>query len=111
MNLFIICKLYTWLRDLNIDFMVGECLFGALKLTMNADHDTVRIGFLTPYFMNFPSILPPPPFFNFVQTLASNLHPTALFVTLFLLGGCATLDVLFCLMIYIMDQHILSLVL
>ena len=29
----------TWSKDLNIDFMLDNCLFGAVKLTKNADPD------------------------------------------------------------------------
>ena len=36
-NLFIVYELDTWSRDLNPDFALGVCLFGAVKLTKNAD--------------------------------------------------------------------------
>ena len=38
-NLFIAYELDTWSRDLNMDFTLGDCLFGAFKLTENADLD------------------------------------------------------------------------
>ena len=38
-HLYISYKLDTWSRDLNIDFTLGNCLFGALKVTKNADPD------------------------------------------------------------------------
>ena len=38
-NLFILCEIDTWSRDLNAKFKQGDCLFGALKLTKNADPD------------------------------------------------------------------------
>ena len=34
---FIIYELDTWSRDLNADFTLKDCLFGAAKLTKNAD--------------------------------------------------------------------------
>ena len=37
MNLFIVYELETWSRDLSTDFTLGECLFGAVKSTRNAD--------------------------------------------------------------------------
>ena len=38
----------TWSRDLNTDFKWGYCLFGAVKLTANADIDKYRyIGYGT----------------------------------------------------------------
>ena len=36
-NLYIIYKLDIWSRDLNTDFTLGSYLFGAVKLTYNAD--------------------------------------------------------------------------
>ena len=36
-NLYIIYKLDIWSRDLNTDFTLGNYLFGAVKLTNNAD--------------------------------------------------------------------------
>ena len=38
-NLCISYKLGTWSKDTNTDFMLGNCLFGAVKLTKNADPD------------------------------------------------------------------------
>ena len=32
-------KFYTLSRDLNTDFILGNCLFGAVKLTKNANSD------------------------------------------------------------------------
>ena len=36
-NLFIVYELDTWPRDLNAKFAQGDCLFGAVTLTKNAD--------------------------------------------------------------------------
>ena len=36
-TLFIIYELNTWWRDPNTDFALSGCLFGAMKLTKNAD--------------------------------------------------------------------------
>ena len=36
-NLHIVYRLDTWSRDLNTDFTVGSCLFGAVELTKNKD--------------------------------------------------------------------------
>ena len=38
-NLYIIYKLDTWSRNSNTDFTLDNCLFGAVKLTKNADPD------------------------------------------------------------------------
>ena len=38
-NVFIVYEIDTWSRDLNIDFIKSDCLFEAVKLTMNADPD------------------------------------------------------------------------
>ena len=38
-NVFIVYEIDTWSRDLNIDFIKSNCLFEAVKLTMNADPD------------------------------------------------------------------------
>ena len=38
-NLFIFCELDTCSRDLNTDFIVGDCFFVAVKLTKNSDLD------------------------------------------------------------------------
>ena len=38
-NLHITYELHTWSKDLNTDFTLGNCLFGAVKLTNNADSD------------------------------------------------------------------------
>ena len=32
-------QLDTWSGDLNTDFTLGDCMFGAVKLTKNADPD------------------------------------------------------------------------
>ena len=42
--LFIVYNLHTRLRDLNMDFTLGDCLFAAIKLTMNADPDKYGYG-------------------------------------------------------------------
>ena len=39
MNIFISYILNQWLRDLNTDFTLGNCLSGSVKLTRNADPD------------------------------------------------------------------------
>ena len=45
-NLYISYKLDTWLRDLHPDFTLGNCLFGAVKITKNVDPDKCRyIGY------------------------------------------------------------------
>ena len=36
-NLYIFHKLDTWSRDLNTDFILGNCFFGDAKLAKNAD--------------------------------------------------------------------------
>ena len=41
-NLFIVYELVTWSRDLNTDFALGGCLFGAVKLTKNVDTDKYK---------------------------------------------------------------------
>ena len=38
-NVFIVYVLDTWSRDLNTDFTLKDCLYGAVKLTKNADPD------------------------------------------------------------------------
>ena len=38
-NLFIVYQLDMWLRVLKTDFTKKDCLFGAIKLTKNADSD------------------------------------------------------------------------
>ena len=38
-NLIIFYELDTWSRDLNANFTLRDCLFGAVKLTKNADPD------------------------------------------------------------------------
>ena len=38
-NLFIVYELDRWPRNLNTDFALKDCLFGAVKLTKNADPD------------------------------------------------------------------------
>ena len=41
-NLFIVCELDRWSRDLNTDFTLKECLYGTVKLTKNADPDKYK---------------------------------------------------------------------
>ena len=41
-NLFIVYELDTWSRDLNTGFTLKDCLFGAVKLTKNADTDKCK---------------------------------------------------------------------
>ena len=41
-NLYILYKLDTCSKDLNPDFTLGNCLFGAVKLTKNAVADKYR---------------------------------------------------------------------
>ena len=38
-NLFIVYELDTWSQDLNANFTLKDCLFGAVKLTNSADID------------------------------------------------------------------------
>ena len=38
-NLFIVCELDILSQDLNSDFSLGDCLFGAIKLTQNSALD------------------------------------------------------------------------
>ena len=38
----IVYKLDTWSRDLNTDFTLGDCLFGAVELTKNAGPDKYK---------------------------------------------------------------------
>ena len=51
-NLYILCKLDTWSRNLKTNFMLGNCLVGAVKLTKNVGpgkygHTGYGIGFDT----------------------------------------------------------------
>ena len=41
-NLYISYTLNPWLRNLNIDFTLKNCLFGSVKLTKNADPDKYK---------------------------------------------------------------------
>ena len=41
-NLFIVYQLDRWSRDLNTDFTLKNCSFGAVKLTKNADPDRYK---------------------------------------------------------------------
>ena len=41
-NLFIVYELERWLRNLNSDFTLKDCLFEAVKLTINADPDKYK---------------------------------------------------------------------
>ena len=43
-NLYISDTLYTWSRDLNTDFTLSYCLFGAVGLTEIADYEKYRYG-------------------------------------------------------------------
>ena len=36
-NLFNVCKICIWSKNLNTRFTLGDCLFGAVKLIKNAD--------------------------------------------------------------------------
>lgn len=36
-NLFIVCQLDIWSSDLNTKFVLGDCLFEAMKLTKSGD--------------------------------------------------------------------------
>ena len=38
-NLYLSYRSYPWLRNLNTDFTLNNCLFGSVKLTKNADPD------------------------------------------------------------------------
>ena len=40
--LFIVYDLDTWSRDLNTEFTLKNCLFGAVKLSKNADTDKYK---------------------------------------------------------------------
>ena len=58
-NLFIVYELDTWSRDLNTDFTEKGYLFGAVKLTKNADTDKYKysgysIGFYSQPAFSFP---------------------------------------------------------
>ena len=41
-NIYIFYTLNPWLRNLNIDFTLNNCLFGSVKLTKNADPDKYK---------------------------------------------------------------------
>ena len=41
-NLYISYALSPWLRNLNTDFTLNNCLFGSLELTNNADPDKYK---------------------------------------------------------------------
>ena len=41
-NLHISYTLTPWLRNLNTDFTLNNCLFGSVKLTKNADRDKYK---------------------------------------------------------------------
>ena len=41
-NLYISGKLTPWLRNLNTDFTLGNCLFESVKLTKNVDPDRYK---------------------------------------------------------------------
>ena len=38
-NLYIFYTINPWLRNLNTDFILGNCLFGSVELPKNADSD------------------------------------------------------------------------
>ena len=38
-NLFIVYELDRWTKDLNVEFTLKDCLFGAAKLLLNTDPD------------------------------------------------------------------------
>ena len=42
-NLFIVYELDTWSRDLSMDFILGDCLFRAVKLVKNPDQEKMGI--------------------------------------------------------------------
>ena len=41
-NVYISYTLTQWLRDLNTDFTLGNCLFGSVELTENTDPDKYK---------------------------------------------------------------------
>ena len=41
-NLYISYLLNEWSKDLNTDFTLGNCLFGAVKITKNTDPDKYK---------------------------------------------------------------------
>ena len=43
-NIFIVYELSRWSEDLNADFTLKNCLFGAIKLTKNADADKIFLS-------------------------------------------------------------------
>ena len=51
---FIVYELNTWSKNLNVDFTLQDCLFGAVKLTTNADADKY---FYSGYGVGFDSCL------------------------------------------------------
>ena len=51
---FIVYELNTWSKNLNVDFTLQDCLFGAVKLTTNADADKY---FYSAYGVGFDSCL------------------------------------------------------
>ena len=58
-NLYISYTLGPQLRNLNTDFTLGNCLFGSVKLTKNADLDKYKysgygIGFDSPLELSLP---------------------------------------------------------
>ena len=44
MNIHISYILIQWLRYLNTDFTLGNCLFGSVELTKNTDSDKYKYG-------------------------------------------------------------------
>ena len=44
MHLYISQILNLWLRNLNIDFTLNNCLFGSVKLNKNADLEKCKYG-------------------------------------------------------------------
>ena len=58
-NLFIAYELDRWSRNLNTDFTLKDCFFGAVKLTKNADPDKHKysgygVGFYSHSEFSFP---------------------------------------------------------
>ena len=43
-DLFIVNELDTWSRELNTEFSLGDCIFGAVKLTKNCSPDKYEHG-------------------------------------------------------------------
>ena len=57
-NLFIVYELDWWTKDLNVEFTLKDCLFGAAKLLLNTDPDKYSysrydIGWILVHFFDF----------------------------------------------------------